>query len=404
MAEPSEQTLTVEIERTGERFDVLSYSLTSNYLTPADAFEFTVYSHSDPASLRRTFAPLRRVKLYVDGVLQLLGRIDETEGAGESGAALTVRGRDYVAEIVDGGADPSMRFTAKQDLGDALLMLFRPFGIRTLVGNWNLTRNILSGKIPFIGEPTRTFRDAKLEDFKIGPNMGTHEVADKLVARHGFMIQSGGRRDTLAVVEPQYGQDPCCTIDRAASNVLRGSAKRNYGDVPTVTIATGREAASNPGARADPMFAQFPSFGDLAVNKLVNYDEVERIVDPARGADELFSRRADWKKVQFEAEDFVLYRPMFYEDKDARTQSQLDHGIRRELSRRLKDTLVYSATMRGHTDPVSGAVYTVDTMATVLDEFEDVNEIMWMLERTLFNDGSGPKTSLQLIRAESVIL
>ena len=88
--------------------------------------------------------------------------------------------------------------------------------------------------------------------------------------------------------------------------------------------------------------------GELAVNEMGRYDEVLRITDASRGADQVFTRRANWKKIQYEAEDFVVYRPMFFEDKKARNKEQLERVARRELSRRMKDTLTYNCTLRGH--------------------------------------------------------
>lgn len=422
-AEPGEHRLTVQIESTGEVFEkIISYRLTSNYLTPADEWEFVAYQDENPAELRRKFRPLMRVKLYIDGELQVIGRIDKTEGTGGSGSALMVRGRDYMAELVDGHADPSVRFTEKQDLGDALLLLFRPYGIRTLVGNWNLTRNLLTGRQPYIGEPKHDFKAAKLEDFKVGDNEGAFEAGDKIVARHGFTIQMGGSRDILAIVEPQFGQDPLYKFNRPG-NVLDGRASRDYGDVPTVTIATGRVKKKRKQARVDlfdrtadvgtdgvvsdeqllPALVSFPSFGDLAPNELGTFDEVKRIaLEPLTL---LRQARVNWKGTPpFEAEDDVLYRPMYYTDKGSRTDEQLDRAVRRELSRRMKDILTYKATMRGHRDLESGAIYTIDTMGTVHDEIDDVDERMWVLERTLYNDGSGPKTDVLLILPGAIAL
>lgn len=429
MTEPAEHRLSVEIEATGEQTDkVISYRLTANYLTPTDEFEFTVRDIVDPASLRRKWRPLQRVKLRIDGELQMLGRIDETEGSGASGSELIVRGRCHMGELVDAGADPSIRFTEKQDLGDALLSLFRPFGIRTLVGNWNLTRNLLTGRQPVIGEPTRNFKEAKLQDFKVDANQGVFEVGDRIVARHGFTLQSGGSREIVAVVEPQFGQEPSYEIRRTADarngNVKTGRAKRSYADIPTVTIATGRvgkqhkkrlnndfnrtsstgQSGNVPDVALLPSLIEFPSFGDLAPNELGTFDEVKRTaLEPISL---LRSKRVDWKAttMPFEAEDDVLYRPMFYEDKDSRTDEQIERGVRRELSRRMKEVLTYTCTLRGHRDLATGCVYAIDTMAQVVDAVEDVNERMWILERTFTNQGNGPETELKLILPGAIAL
>lgn len=423
MSEPGEHRLMVEIEETGEIWDkVESYRLTSNYLVPADEWTFTAYNHDNPGALRRKFRPLMRVKLYIDGELQVIGRIDKTRGVRESKSSLQVTGRDYMAELVDGGADPALVFTADQDLGDALLQLWRPFGVRTLVGNWNLTRNLLTGRQPFIGEPTRSFKQAKVQDFNPKHGDGAYQVGDKICARHGFTIQQGGQRGNVAIVEPQFGQDPLYDLVRGG-NVMGADAERDYADAPTVTIATGRlkksksndqalfgrtagigASATPTGQQVIPGLIQWPSFGDLAPNEIGKLDEVKRIaLEPVSL---LRSQRIDWKAktMPFEPEDDVLYRPMYYEDKDAKTDEEIDSGVRRELSRRLKSCLTYNCTMRGHRELKSGAIYSVDTMAMVKDDVEDVNQAMWVLERTLYNDGHGPLTDAQLILPGSIAL
>jgi hypothetical protein len=400
VTELAEHRLTVELERTGEKTDkVQSYRLTSNYLTPCDEFEFVVYDDRDPASLRRKWMPLSRVKLYIDGEQQLLGRIDETEGVGDSSSALMVRGRDYMAELVDGGADPSIIFKEGMDLGDALLLLFRPFGIDGLVGNYNLTRNLLTGKVPHVGDPLRTFKEAKLRDFKVQENMGTHEVADKICARHGFMLRPTGFRNIVAVVEPLFGQEPLYRLTKPG-NVKSGHARRSYAEAPSVTIATNWSGIT--GQQLTGIRGVFPSFGPLAPNELGTFAEVQRITQQALGA--FRDTRVNWKKPNIKVEDDVLYRPMFYKDKDSRTTGQVERGIRRELARRLKDCLVYSCELRGHREVASGAVYAIDTMAQVRDETEDVDERMWVLERTFQNTGSGPTTQLKLVLPGAIAL
>lgn len=424
MTELAEHRLTVELESTGERTDkIQSYRLSSNYLTPADEFEFVVYDNADPRSLRRKWQPLSRVKLYIDGEQQLLGRIDETEGDGESSTALRVKGRDYVGELVDGGADPSVRFTENMDLGDALLLLYRPFGIRTLFGNYNLTRNLLTGRIPHVGVPRNDFKQAKLQDFKIEPHQGAHEAGDRICARHGFLQRAAGTRDSLCIVEPQFGQEPLYNLERG-KNVKTGHARRCYADIPTVTIATGRVGKKhkkqlNPdfdkvstvqksGNVADvtllPALIEFPSFGDLAPNELGTFDEVKRIaLEPVS---KLRSKRVDWKArtMPFESADDVLYRPLYFEDKDSRTDGQIERAVRRELSRRMKDVLTYTCQVRGHRELKSGAVFAIDTMAQVVDDIEDVNERMWIMERTFSNTGNGPETELKLILPGAIAL
>ena len=55
-------------------------------------------------------------------------------------------------------------------------------------------------------------------------------------------------------------------------------------------------------------------------------------------------------------------------------------------------------------DVIAGATWAVDTIAQVEDGIEDVNEPLWIQQRTFANDGSGPTTRLVLIRPDSLAL
>lgn len=121
----------VEIEGVPDRFSGIfqSYRITSNYMVPTDGFEFVVYSEKDQRSLRRIWRPLQPVRLYINGACQLVGRIDGIEGVPESGGALRVFGRDYLADIVDATVDPMFTVTQGQTLEQVLKEILKPFGI-----------------------------------------------------------------------------------------------------------------------------------------------------------------------------------------------------------------------------------------------------------------------------------
>jgi prophage tail gpP-like protein len=66
---------------------------------------------------------------------------------------------------------------------------------------------------------------------------------------------------------------------------------------------------------------------------------------------------------------------------------------------RLKDTLLYKATVKGHRDPDSGALWTIDTIVNIQDEVTDVNEPMWIHKRTFrYTPGSGAETDIECWR------
>lgn len=405
-----EQRLVVELEASGIQHDkILSYSINTQYLTPTDSFSFVVYSEDDPVALRRRWRPWQPVRLHIAGRQQLIGRIDGNEGVGESGHELRVFGRDYLADIVDSTVDPQFQVKQGMDLGDFLLALLEPYGIKTILADANvgpLTRNILTGKRPFKGTPARDFRAAKLSDFKAEENQGVWELANKVVARHSFTIQPAGTRDSVMVADPNYSQDVLYGLDRPGNNMRKGGcARRDYTNVPTVTIARGRsgEAGKNLGTTRNTSGTFDPG---SARSNIGLVRDVQRSITSDEGIEVVKQTRFDPKRPDpvIYGYDQPVYKPLFFRDKDARNQEQIEGAVRRILAEKLRETLTYQAEVRGHVDPVSGAIWTVDTLARVRDVVEDIDETLWISERTLENDGSGPKTSMMLVRPESFVL
>jgi hypothetical protein len=419
-----EPKLSVELEFSGEVIEdgIISYSLNSEFMTPTDGWEFTVYSEDDPAALRRKFRPLHPVKLYIDGQQQVVGRIDGTRGRGRQ---LTVHGRDYIADVCDGGNDPSLRFNKGMSLEAAILEVVKPWGIQKLQGT-NLNRALLTGKSKFSsGKAPRDFAGLKMEDLKPSENMGAYEILERIIARHGFTAQPAGKRSELSIVAPDYQQGATFRLERGV-NMLDGECDRDYSRVPTVTMARGRRAVGvTPEAVQVPLRQQFTTvfgmrtdnistFGSKAPSKIGQNPEVRNYVSSSPGVDGQqgfpdFDVVIDdrWPKkgrAVPPGNNGLLYRPMYYQDKESRNLEQLNRGLKRMVADRLKPTLAYIATIRGHRDPASGAFFAVDTIAHVVDEIEDVNELLWVGERTFENRGGGPVTMLKLYRPESFVL
>ena len=439
-------TLTVELEELANQpptvtQEIQVYDLQSDYLTPTDEWSFTVYSPDDPSALRELYVGLQPVRLSISGQVQVIGRIDDTEGEGEGGTALRVRGRDYLADFVTGSVDPTTKFKKSQTIGDAILEVAKPFGITSISGDGNnTTRNLLTGAQPYKGAP-KDFKTAKLDEFKAGYNEGAYEVANKMAARHGCTIQPTLDRSKIVLGVPQYDQEPLYRLVRGydngphpGGNIVHGTARRNYGRVPTLVSATGRsrQTTSNPVLPMETIasvldllghvegnFATAPGpttstttvgstksiFGAGALSLIGKVAEViNTVLSPNTNSPRIISKRFTAGQKAIPGNDNKLYRPLFYQDKDSRNVSQLERGVKRQISNRLKDTLTYTCTLRGHVDPDSGALYAVDTIAKVDDYVENVHENLWIKSRRFYNNGEGPMTELTMLRPGSFVL
>lgn len=409
MADLDQPIVTLELEELGTQQPtqltrITTYNITSDYMTPTDAWSVTLYDDADPRSLRRLVTPLQPVKIYVDGNLQVIGRVDATAGDGDSRASMRVSGRDYLAALVGGGADTAIRFQKSETVHDALLRIAAPFGITEISGDPELARNILSGVVRKGNKSKQEKRgkDATLGEFKINPNEGAFEAMNKIAARHGLTIQPQDARHKIAVVYPDYEQAPRYKLSRSTTgNILTGSARRSYGNVPTLTQATGRNTGGGVGKAG--LKKTLSTFGKDAPSEVGKNPEVRRIAYSESGtAPRVIDFRWDPKNSKgVPGNKGLLYQPLYYEDKDSRNLDELERGVRRMIAEKLRETLTYSCTVRGHTDPASGCMWAVDTIADVYDETEDVDEPLWIHARTFRNDGSGPFTDLELIRPHS---
>jgi len=383
--------------------DFTSYSLTSDFTTPTDAWHVTVVDTESPADLRRLWRPLVPVRVYVGGFQQLIGRVDITRGNGAN-SALTVRGRDYLADLIAAGSlDPTVTFKKGEKLADAIVKVTKPWGITRIVERgFNDQRfHLTGGTSTFADAPEHTHEGETVENYRADYNEAAWNVIDRITARAGLMAQPASQREELALVAPEYRQSPMYEL-RRPGNVKIGAAERDWSSVPTFTLSQGRGATDS--GHTPGMYAGVSTFGDDSVSDIGRNTEVRRIAYGS-GADFLVVDSRFDPKVSKAGQGELLYRPLFYRDRDALNQKQLDRGLRRMVSERMRDTLVYTCSVQGHRDPESGALWAVDTIASVRDEIEDVDEVLWIKERTFnYERRGGPTTDLTLIRPSSFVL
>ncbi len=418
MAETEEdksKKLTVVFEDDGSTWDrVTEYRIDESFLVPTDAWQCTVYS-SDARDLRRRFAPLRPVKIYLGDRLQLIGRIDGTRGVGGGSTALQVRGCDYMANLVRGHVDPSVRVVNTMTLADAVLEGLRVFGITTIETNVDSVRSAKMGPAQFEERPSglAKYRDslnpdtqamvdllpkdkvsvtATIGDFTPQDSEGAFAWADRLCARSRLTLQPGSSREAVAIVAPDFASGVKYTLT-SPGNVEVGIADRDYANLPTAVITSSRRATSTIEAKGQ--WREMRITGDSAPSSLWSTDEGKRILTGIVAAR---LRKGD------RAAPTLHYQPLYHKDDDARTLEQLDASTRRMLADHMRDTLVYEADMPSHRDPASGLTYAANTLAGVHDEIEDIDEPLWLVSRTITGGSGGERANLTLIRPASFAL
>lgn len=378
---------------------VISYSIDSAYLTPTDGFEVTVYDEN-PANLHQL--ERQPVEIIVDGKQQVVGQIDQVS-LGESGSAAKLSGRDYMADLVEDRVNPAAKVTKNMSLADALLLVAAPQGVKKIEGP-NSRRNILTGTTVGNAAPPRDFKQVKLDEYKPGEGgEGLYAYMDRVVARHGETLQPSSRRDTVVLAHPDFGQSPSGRIQRyrdprrAIENNIIGEprATRDWSSVPTVVLVCGKQGIASRGKTALSATVKLRDFAPNALNDLspeVRASIVDVVPDPAAPPPNVDGERH-------------FYRLLFHRDEQARNQEQLQRVANRLMSERLRATLKYEVTLRGHSDPATGAMWAVDTTIDVVDEVCNINETLWIAKRTLMYERSrGATTKLECWRLNTLLL
>jgi hypothetical protein len=389
MPEPRDPALSVRFETLNRTVTTISsYSIESSYLTSTDGFEFTYYD--EPRS-KMFGLELEPVELLINGASQVLGRVDQTD-IGDNGSAVTCRGRDYIADIVECNVDPTLAIKRGAKLFDAVLTAAAPVGITSVISDGDVSMRDVRTGAGVGGSKSPDFRQVAQEDIKPKPNEGIYEFINRLVSRHGCTIQPGPDRQTLVLAAPNYSQLSAYAIRRTdnqpnsiANNVVSATCTRDFSSFPTYVLFFGK--GGSPGEQQHDNTIKFELEGNWG-------NEMDRIFAGklVRG------RRKPTDRGALKAGQ--LYRLLYLRDEESRNRDQLLHAALRATSERLKDVLQYQVTLRGHEDPQTGALWSVDTIVDVNDDICNVHERLWIESRTFrYSAGEGATTELKCWRS-----
>lgn len=378
-----------------------SYSLESDYTVSTDGWELVVYEEDAKRLAKLRDIELQPVEILIDGAQQLLGRVDVTDIGGD-GSAVTLMGRDYIADIVECNVDPALKFKEQMTLGDALKLALSPCGISTVADPDDIAiQNVRSGKKLKGGKSGKTFKTIKLEDFKPEPGLGLFDICNRLVARHGATLQPSNRRDTIIVDAPDYKLSPVATLRRTkdqnlsgAINIITSSARRDFSHMPTAALFTSKNGRSGEAGAGLNLALDFRTLANAFGGELKA--KLPRI---AAGTGKDARRKPGNAGGLGNGE---LYRFLYARDDESRNAEQLFAAAKRSVAQRLKDTLVYRCKVRGHRDEKGGGVWAVNTIVQVEDDICNVHEPLWVHSRRFSNSPSeGATTELICWRPEA---
>ena len=418
--------LSIRFDLSGRQTELVkSYSIQTSFLTSCDAFDATLW---DPDRKNLRNLPLQPVSLFLHGHKQLIGRIDKVR-RGKDGTAVSIQGRDYIADLVESHIDPALKLKKDMAVGAAIELATRPNHILNVVADEDVRlRNIRTG-VPVGGGVARAdFKEAKLEDYKAQDGEGLYAFCNRLAARQGVTVQPGADRDQVVLAAPNYDQRPSyklfCYEDpgKGSANTIEDAiAEEDYSKFPTFSLFMGKKggagkARSHMSASA-AIVAQIKGAKDALANIFGHKAAVKAAVGTGKPAKPLelsigatlpdsglLLHKGRIKPTDEIEASMSLYRLLCRRDEDAKNEAQLVHVMTRAIAERIKDTLLYECTVFGHRDRESGAVYSVDTLVEIYDEVREVFETLWIeAVNHTYSDGPGKVSQLTCRRIDSYI-
>lgn len=372
---------------------VVSWSIESDYFKSTDGWSVTFFER-EPARMQGL--EMEPVELLLGDAQQMLGRCDITTNSGDG--MLMVTGRDYLADLVECNIDPTYAVKKDETLAQTVTGAAAPCGISVVYSDSeSVMRNVRTGAA--VGTPSRkTFNELRLTDYKPNPGQGIYDFLNRICARHGCTMQPGTARNSIVLGAPYYDQTAAYAISRsrdqraAPGNVIeRATATRDYSSFPTYTHFAGKSVGTS-GSATDTAgkvpIADYLVVGATELSDVVSERAVAGKVLPKDGRDA----------------DGQLYRLLYHRDEKAKNQEQLERAAWRAIGERMKDTLVYEATLKGHRDPATGLFWAVDTICQVDDELTGVHEPLWIVSRRFSYDDAGERTALRMFRPYSILL
>jgi prophage tail gpP-like protein len=410
--------------------EVTKWSIDSDFLVSTDGFEFEFIGETPDARGGLNLAP---VELKVDGQTLLHGRIDITIQGDKGPSIVTVRGRDYLADLVEGDIDPNVTIAAGATLEDAILQACGPYGITGVEGPEarQLARTKKQQK------PAKKPRKKQLKDDRPQAGQCVYDWSNRILARHSLTMQPASTPEKVVLQAPNYEQDSIGRIIRKVSksgeipsNVVKGVATRDFSKCPTYALFSGRQGdptekstrtvagvnsaaanwvekfegsaqASNAGGNNSVSAHQ-----ETSVRKLKNTWDMGAVAFgySAELYSAFYNHSITGRRLPKDRSVILgreLYRLLYWRDELAKTQEQIDASALRAVAERLKDTLQYEVTLRGLVNPDTGYYWATDTIVDVDDDVADVHEKMWVAGRRFAFDGQNLTTVLRCWRPGS---
>ena len=433
------------------------YSYSTDFLVPCDAFTMKVGDKSISPQLRQFVQGGQKIQL----VMQILdvnanvvstnpiftGFIDQvTLETERKGTYYTLRGRNILGPLCDGGIDPwssTYKFVDGQTLGDVMGTVFTTFGINTFfmsdVKNRQITTGIDKNKATLTQstyevtseevtvdeeditvepttttttitqwiDPTNTFDMDETNIKKLQPkhDQTFMQFVEENLARFGVTCWAMADGSGVVIAAPDYTQQPLYTLvnklNGQGNNVENGRLEVDPFNMPSAIIAKGYSGGGD---------FQNTRIRTCKVNEYLGYNgssvvaSVQAKINKFKGLTVL---PPNTNIVNNYSQFFTppqVPKIVYWEDDKSRTLDQLNNSVMRKLSEFQRAGFRLHYQVEDHAQ--LGTVWTKNTIVNVYDETLGIlDKPFWILGVNYKKSRhSGTLTELTLIPVGTLIL
>jgi prophage tail gpP-like protein len=395
-----------------------SYEMTSDLLTPSDAFSLAL---SVPGSAEYRASILARIRANptvtisigrdVPGIAirapQMVGIIGSLayEANKDHGATLRVSGTDKGGLLTTSSANPSLQVTSETEFTSFVRTLVAPYGIQVITessiarnlatgGNSNSFQRVRSRVARGAGVTTSSVSRRALRDAGSTSAVGTSTPRSQAAARSGHangMVGDDVRDLKISEAKPQVGETIWEFIDRHC---------KRFGILAWMD-PQGRLILSAPDYEQAPLYHLRRNLSPgTAPNNILSGGFTEDIgSQPSSVTVYGRSRGHDETRTPFVAvveQESFFHRPLVVHDNAVRSVEEARRRGLRELHQRAQEKFVLEYEVRDHGN--DGYVYAVDSIFDVQDEAIGVAGSYYCTSRTFTKSRTeGTKTRLRLV-------
>lgn len=362
----------------------LEFTLRESFIDPLGAFDLTVAPPRHRIDFyRKRIQKGEPVDITINGIPQascLIQTVEMRIGV-QRGVEFRIQCRSPLITPYQGAVDPKLTFGSQTDapIVDVVLKALAPYGFTKVEGDHTSAINAKTGKALKGGRAPIIVEALKHQDAHAQDNETAYAFCARIANRLGVAIRpmpNGG----VCVAAPNYEGEVGYSVGLDMTGALKGD--RFVGDV-VVTDTN------------DEQFSEYIVRGHRpSKRKTTRAAPPKGTTKPA----ELNTKRPQYRS------EVAPHKPHNIFDKKARDAERCKNVAQFAMSLRAAEAFVVEGRVDGFVSK-TGRIWTVDTLCDVFIEPADVNETLWILERTLTQTREGGQmTDLKLIQKGALVL